>query len=99
MRRGFEEFANLIAARLYERRGDRRAALTAVRRRAYAYHRTEYMATHLREEARLAALTGDSAGAARAYQHYLALRSESEPGSRGEVEEVRAERARLLGIR
>jgi serine/threonine-protein kinase len=96
---GFEDFANLIVARLYERRGDQRAALTAVRRRSYAYHRTEYLTTHLREEARLAALTGDRAGAARAYQHYLALRSESEPGSRGEMEEVRAERARLLGIR
>jgi hypothetical protein len=35
---------------------------------------TWYLSTFLREEGRLAALTGDTAGAIRAYQHYLALR-------------------------
>ncbi len=93
---GFEDFANLIVARLHERQGDQRAALAAVRRRAYAYHRTEYLASHLRQEGRLAALTGDRAGAVRAYQHYLALRSDPEPVLTHEVEHVRAERARLL---
>lgn len=48
-------------------------------------------------EGRLAALTGDRAGATRAYQHYLALRSDPEPVLRPEVEQVRAELARLLG--
>jgi hypothetical protein len=96
---GFEDFANLIVARLHERQGNLPAALAAVRRRAYAYHRTEYLASHLRQEGRLAALTGDRAGAVRAYQHYLALRSDPEPVLKHEVQEVQAERARLLGNR
>jgi hypothetical protein len=91
----FEDFANLEVARLRERQGDRRAALAAVRRRPYAYHHTEYLAAHLREEGRLAALTGDSAGAVRAYEHYLALRSDPEPALRPEVDAVRAELAKV----
>jgi tetratricopeptide (TPR) repeat protein len=94
---GFEDFANLEVARLRERQGNNRAALAAVRRRSYAYHLTDYLATHLREEGRLAALTGDRAGAVKAYQHYLALRSNPEPALRPAVEAVRAELAKLLG--
>jgi hypothetical protein len=92
---GFEDFANLIVAHLRERQGDRRAALEAVRRRSYAYHRTEYLSSHLREEGRLAALTGDRAGAVRAYQHLLALRSDPEPARNADAEQVRAELAKL----
>ena len=92
---GFEDFANLEVARLRERQGDRRAALAAVRRRPYAYHLTDYLAPHLREEGRLAALTGDRAGAIAAYRHYLALRSNPEPALRPEVQAVRAELAKL----
>jgi eukaryotic-like serine/threonine-protein kinase len=94
---GFEDFANLEVARLRERQGDIRAALSAVRRRSYAYHLTDYLASHLRQEGRLAALTGDSAGAVRAYRHYLALRSDPEPALRPAVEAVRAELAKLAG--
>jgi serine/threonine-protein kinase len=94
---GFEDFVNLEVARLRERQGDLRAALAAVRRRPYAYHLTDYLAAHLREEGRLAAMTGDSAGAARAYRHYLALRSDPEPALRPAVDTVRAELARLAG--
>jgi hypothetical protein len=94
---GFEDFANLEVAHLRERQGDRRAALAAVRRRSYAYHLTDYLAAHLREEGRLAALTGDRAGAVRAYQHYLALRSNPEPPLRPAVDAVRAELAQLVG--
>src|ERR687883_1605090 len=72
---GFEDFANLEVAHLREGQGNLQAALSAVRRRSYAYHLTDYLASHLREEGRLAALTGDRPGATRAYQHYLALRS------------------------
>jgi tetratricopeptide (TPR) repeat protein len=93
----FEDFANLEVARLRERQGDLLAALAAVRRRPYAYHLTDYMAPHLREEGRLAALTGDRAGAARAYRHYLGLRSDPEPALRPAVEAVRAELAKLVG--
>ena len=94
---GFEDFANLIVARLQERQCDQRAALAAVRRREYAYHRIEYLASHLRQEVRLAALTGDSAGAIRAYQHYLALRSNPEPVLKHEVEQGLAGPARAVG--
>jgi eukaryotic-like serine/threonine-protein kinase len=92
---GFEDFVNLEVARLRERQGDIRAALSAVRRRAYAYHLTDYLAPHLREEGRLAALSGDTTGATRAYRHYLALRSDPEPALRPAVEAVRAELAKL----
>jgi hypothetical protein len=92
---GFEDFVNLEVARLRERQGDRRAALAAVRRRPYAYHLTDYLAPHLREEGRLAALTGDRSGAIAAYRHYLALRSNPEPALRPAVQAVRAELAKL----
>jgi tetratricopeptide (TPR) repeat protein len=92
---GFEDFANLEIARLRERQGNLEAALAAVRRRPYAYHLTDYLAAHLREEGRLAALAGDREGAARAYRHYLALRSNPEPALRPAVEAVRAELAKL----
>ena len=94
---GFEDFVNLEVARLRERHGDRRAALAAVRRRSYSYHLTDYLTAQLREEGRLAALTGDRAGAVRAYRHYLALRSDPEPALRPAVEAVRAELAKLAG--
>ena len=58
----FEEFANLEVARPRERQGDNRAALSAVRRRPYSYHLTDYLAPHLREEGRLATLSGDTSG-------------------------------------
>jgi hypothetical protein len=92
---GFEDFVNLEVARLRERQGDLPAALAAVRRRGYAYHLTDYLAPHLREEGRLAALTGDRAGAIRAYRHYLALRSSPEPALRPAVDAVRVELAKL----
>jgi eukaryotic-like serine/threonine-protein kinase len=94
---GFEDFANLEVARLRERQGNIRAALSAVRRRTYSYHLTDYLASHLREEGRLAALTGDTSGAVRAYRHYVALRSDPEPTLRPVVEAVRAELAKLAG--
>jgi hypothetical protein len=66
-----------------------------VRRRSYAYHLTDYLASHLREEGRLAALTGDTAGSVAAYRHYLALRSNPEPTLRADVDRVRAELGKL----
>jgi hypothetical protein len=53
------------------------------------------VATHLREEGRLAARLGDRAGAIRAYRHYLALRSDPEPRLRAARDSVRAELERL----
>jgi serine/threonine-protein kinase len=94
---GFEDFANLEVARLRERQGDLPAALRAVRRRFYAYHLTDYLTAHLREEGRLAALTGDTTGAIRAWRHYLLLMSDAEPSVRPKVDSVRAELAKLGG--
>jgi len=51
----------------------------------------------LREEGRLAALAGDTAGAIRAYQHYLTLRDQPDPGPMGEeVSRVRTHLAALV---
>jgi hypothetical protein len=54
-----------------------------------------YLSTFLREEGRLAALTGDTAAAVRADRHYLALRYNPEPSVRPEVERVRLQLATL----
>ncbi|MFN2564380.1 MAG: tetratricopeptide repeat protein [Gemmatimonadaceae bacterium] len=83
---------SLIAARLHETRGEIRLSLDLVRRRSVW---NMYLSTQLREEGRLAALSGDRAGALRAYRHYLALRGDPEPALRPEVERVRAELERL----
>lgn len=79
---------NLTAARLYEKRGDRRRALEIVRRQSSW---NVYLSTQLREEARLAAFTGDREGAISAYGRYLALRSDAEPRLKPDVERVRRE--------
>ncbi len=91
------EAKNLVVARLREAQGDLKGALAAVRRRLYFRGPALYLSTYLREEGRLAALTGDRAGAVRAYQHYLALRSDPEPALKPEVDQVRAELAKIVG--
>ena len=85
--------ATVIAARLYETRGDVSHALAIVRRRTSWTN--QLLSTQLREEGRLAALLGDTAGAIGAYRHYLALRSDPEPPLRPDAERVRAELMRL----
>ena len=87
--------AALTSARLHEARGEREAALAAVRRRV-RYSGT-YITTALREEGRLAAQLGDRDSAVRAYEHYLTLMSDPEPPLQPDVEQVRAELARLVG--
>jgi hypothetical protein len=89
--------ANLRVAHAAELQGDLSLALRAVRRRAgvYGMFPSWYLSTYLREEGRLAALTGDTAGAVAAYRHYLALRPQPEPQTRPEVEAVRARLAQL----
>ena len=88
---------NLVVARVAEAEGDLGLALKAIRRRDGDFARWQwYQSTFLREEGRLAALTGDTAGAIRAYQHWLMLRPNPEPEMKAESEEVRVELAKLL---
>lgn len=89
----------LDLAKLLERAGDLEGALRAVRRRQYSHLMTLYLAAHLREEGRLAALVGDTAAAIQAYGHYLALRPDPEPSVAPEVAQVRRELARLTAGR
>jgi hypothetical protein len=89
--------ANLALARLWENQGDLTRALAATRRRAGM--RTDwppFLASFLREEGRLAALTGDTDGAIRAYRHYLMFSFDPEPSVRREVERVSRGLADLL---
>jgi serine/threonine-protein kinase len=96
MARGHDRwYRNLVLARLHEERGDLVSALRAVRRRP-GYSPNAAPSFALREEGRLAALVGDTAGAIRAYSHYLALRYNPEPSIKPEVDRVRAELARLV---
>jgi hypothetical protein len=92
---GWNPAWNLVVARLLESQGDKSRALTAVRRRDFGLV-PRYLATFLRDEGRLAALNGDTAGAIIAYRHYLGLRSNPEPTVRPEVEQVRSELAALV---
>lgn len=80
---------NLAVARLKEARGDIAGALAVVRRRSHFWNSTYFLDASLREEARLATMLGDRAGAIRAYQHYLALRSDPEPSVVPEVRRAR----------
>ena len=87
--------SNLVAARALAQIGDTARALNAARRRPILYGRPLGWATMLREEGRLAALTGDREGAIRAYRLFVALRATAEPSLQGELKQVRAELARL----
>jgi hypothetical protein len=87
---------NLVLARLWQERGDTARALAAVRRRAYNEGSPPWaLAASLREEGRLAGVTGDSSGALRAYRHYLILRADPDPVLIPQRDSVRAELARL----
>jgi serine/threonine-protein kinase len=94
---GRASFANLVAARLLEKTGDIRRALSAARRRSDAWAQNNpYLATQLREQGRLAALAGEREEAIRAYKHYLALRVAPEPTLEPQVEAVRRELDKLV---
>ena len=96
---GHFQHANLLLSRLYEAQGDLPRALESVRRRHYGLGVPLYLSSYLREEGRLAALTGDRTGAITAYRHYLALRQDPEPSLRPQVDQVRREMAKLLAER
>jgi hypothetical protein len=89
--------AKLLVANIREQMGDTAGALATLRHRSYHWDDTGFLAPILREEGRLAALTGDREGAIRAYQHYLRLRAGAEPRLQPQVSQVREELARLIG--
>jgi tetratricopeptide (TPR) repeat protein len=85
---------NFSLAQAYERSGDEAGALRALRRGVW-YNPPRNLSTQLREEGRIAARLGDRTGAIRAYEHYLALRSDPEPALRPARDSVRSELNRL----
>ncbi len=88
--------ANLWLAQLWERAGDLPLALQAIKRRSTWFGgATLYLTSFLREEGRLAAMTGDTTDAILAYRRYLAFRGDPEPSLRPSVERVRQALAAL----
>jgi hypothetical protein len=90
--------ANLMLARWFEERGDTAAAFRAARRLNLRFF--TIAPAQLYEEGRLSALNGDTASAVRAYQHYLTLRDQPDPGPMtDEVRQVKTHLAALTARR
>jgi DNA-binding SARP family transcriptional activator/tetratricopeptide (TPR) repeat protein len=90
---------NLVLAGAWEQLREPRRALAAVRRRTTIYDPAQGFARMLRDEARLAAATGDVDGAIRAYRIFIALRRDAEPPLQPQVEIARQELTRLIAKR
>jgi serine/threonine-protein kinase len=93
-RRGaISEIGNLLLARLWYAQGEIERALAAARRRGlWGSTPKLQLPAFLREEGRLAALSGDTVGAIRVYERYLELRTEPDPGpAQAQVDSVRKE--------
>jgi hypothetical protein len=88
-------YANIVLARLYQRMGDRRAALAAFRRRSYMSGWPRYLATIRREESQLATALGDTATANASLARYAALRHNPEPVVVATADTVRKQMAVL----
>jgi DNA-binding SARP family transcriptional activator len=87
---------HLVLADCYERLGDPRSALRVVQRRPlHQWSGLAMLSSYLRAEGRYAAMLGDTATAARAYRHYLALRTWADSSGQERVREVRAALAAL----
>jgi hypothetical protein len=86
----------LIRARLHNAQADPGGALHAVRRRFYMAYYPHYLASHLLEEGRDAALLGDWSSAVHAFQRYLTLRAHAGFAVRAQDAEVLAEYDRAL---
>jgi hypothetical protein len=96
--------ANLMIARWRAAQGNYEAALDAVRRWPPSPWGANpfsipIVPAYVREEGRLAALVGDTAGAIRAYEHYLTLRTDPDPVLQPQRDSVLAELAALVGER
>lgn len=88
-------FENRILARVHEERGNRGAAISALRLMFRAFGTKITEPGDVREEGRLAALAGDAPAAIRAYRRYLVLRRDAEPALMPQRDSVVAELARL----
>jgi tetratricopeptide (TPR) repeat protein len=93
------QWENLMVARLLAAEGEHARAAAAASRFRYGLGYPHYMAAHLREGGRLAALAGDRERAVARLRRYLALRSDPEPAAAAEVAEVRAALDRLTAGR
>ena len=81
--------ANLILARLWERLGDHPERVARRPAASGRFPPGAIVPVQLpARRGRLAALTGDTTGAVRAYRHYLALRPNPEPVAQAEVQRV-----------
>jgi eukaryotic-like serine/threonine-protein kinase len=89
---------NIVVAQLWESLGEPAKALAAVRRREFLLGRAVYLRTLLREEARLARITGDSEGARRALTSLVALQDAAETSIQPAVRRARSELARLTAV-
>jgi hypothetical protein len=93
-------YYTLVVARLHVALGDPAAALHILRRRWVGVGENAAIALlspGMREEGRLAEMIGDTAGAIRAYRHYLSLRANPEPALVPQRDSVRATLGALLG--
>ncbi len=91
-------YGNLIAARLHEERHEYPAALRAIRRRDDGWVYAGVVTYH-REEGRIAAEAGDTAGAIQAYERFLRIRANAEPRLQPQVQQVRNALAALQHAR
>ncbi len=87
---GAEQFEGPVLARAWERRGNARRAVAAVRHNVAGE-------SAVRMEGRLAALAADTAGAVHAWRRWLHLTANAEPILQPARDSVRAEVARLTG--
>jgi serine/threonine-protein kinase len=95
---GAQSDALLYLALAYERLGRPDLALHTLRRRSLDHWLgLSRLSQALWLEGRLASEVGDTAGAIRAWRHYLALRGDADPVLRDEVEGIRATLAAIQG--
>jgi hypothetical protein len=93
---GVESFyINFVLARAFANAGDNASALRALRRSRDEY----FLAPTLKQEGEIAYRLKDYAGARRAFEKYLVLRSDPEPALRAERDSVRALVNRLKSSR
>jgi DNA-binding SARP family transcriptional activator/tetratricopeptide (TPR) repeat protein/TolB-like protein len=92
----YADWWNYEIALAFARRGDYAAAAAAVRRRFHDLLPLPKLVPELRDEARWAALSGDTASAVKAYRHYLLWRENPEPSLLPQRDSVQRELDALL---